>query len=130
MIIEPHIARAFDPLISNYIFSPEGKAKVGMYLKNALKAKNSLCSVVDKIEDLSSQDAACKALLGTNLAEVRRGQFQLALQVYLGWSQIILGRWTSFLASFRRSMPNMRSLRSCRRRETLLASLKRSSTGV
>lgn len=49
-----------------------------MYLKNALKAKNSLCSVVDKIEDLSSQDSACKSLLGTKLAEGIHGQFQLA----------------------------------------------------
>ena len=34
----------------------------GMYLKNALKNKYSLCSTVDKIPPLQSEDASCQML--------------------------------------------------------------------
>ena len=34
-----------------------------MYLKNALKNKNTLCSTVDKISPLMSEDTSCRKLL-------------------------------------------------------------------
>ena len=45
----------------------EVKPKLSMYLKNALKAKSALCSIIEKIEDLASGDSACKQFLGNSM---------------------------------------------------------------
>lgn len=42
------------------LYNTEAKSKLGMYLKNALKAKNGLCGIADKIRDLATTDTACK----------------------------------------------------------------------
>ena len=44
----------------------KAKAKVGMYLKNALKNKTTMPNMVDKIRELASEDASCKKPLGTS----------------------------------------------------------------
>lgn len=35
-----------------------------MYLKNALKSKTGLCTIADKLADLSETDVSCKQQLG------------------------------------------------------------------
>ena len=39
------------------------KSKLGLYLKNAIKSKNTLCTTVDKISELAKTDSACAEFL-------------------------------------------------------------------
>ena len=97
----------------------------GMYLKNALKNKYSLCSTVDKIPPLQSEDASCRKLL-VKCWQFQQSQSIGACTTYLGWTAIFRGWWTSCSPSSTRSRHNMRSSLSERQRVTPLDSPPRS----
>lgn len=59
----------------------EAKSKLSLYLKNALKSKTTLCSVADKLIEMSSDDPACKELLGYEYSQ--RAQYHSHASIHI-----------------------------------------------